>query len=463
MKGELQRFSRRELANVIAFSDSDEFKSTVVMLKLMQNALIHEIREHAAAAAAGRERARPAGPDTESPEQGAAPTDKALSEPQGAEHVATGVVEGFVDGRQRRGQDARRPGGGGQEGPDSLKARERLEGWSAEGRSVEVQEEVARAVQHLLQHALSDALCEQQERTEAAVARRLEEALAELAGQQQAAALAQQDQMRRGFAVVTAAVNNLHRLLHHQHHLSGLRLDQPGEDDAARHQAAQAPLLVAHDPAPRTRQTPARPAMSPPERPQKVYDLVRVPSLNGGRADASAAVEGLLPAQTPATAMRPGSALRAGRGKSKIARHQHTKPLDFESPRARVPDSTAFATPRGSARQPPAFCTPAAAELGAPAPGAGEAAVVDGVEWEGPGGQRTPVPRGGVMQSRHGADAAISAEVVGVSQGASPFDPVTPAAASVPRLETHHSDTGEYGEMQESESNAWFEALRNKL
>ena len=40
MKGELQRFSRRELANVIAFSDSDEFKSTVVMLKLMQNALI---------------------------------------------------------------------------------------------------------------------------------------------------------------------------------------------------------------------------------------------------------------------------------------------------------------------------------------------------------------------------------------------------------------------------------------
>ena len=407
MKGELQRFSRRELANVIAFSDSDEFKSTVVMLKLMQNALIHEIREHAAAAAAGRERARPAGPDTESPEQGAAPTDKALSEPQGAEH-----------------------------------ARERLEGWSADGRSVEVQEEVARAVQHVLQHALSDALCEQQERTEAAVARRLEEALAELAGQQQAAALALQDQMagqqqaaalalqdqmRRGFAVVTAAVNNLHRLLHHQHQLSGLRLDQPGEDDAARHQAAQAPLLVAHDPAPRTRQTPARPAMSPPERPQKVYDLVRVPSLNGGRADASAAVEGLLPAQTPATAMRPGSALRAGRGKSKIARHQHTKPLDFESPRA------------------------------------GEAAVVDGVEWEGPGGQRTPVPRGGVMQSRHGADAAISAEVVGVSQGASPFDPVTPAAASVPRLETHHSDTGEYGEMQESESNAWFEALRNKL
>ena len=389
MKGELQRFSRRELANVIAFSDSDEFKSTVVMLKLMQNALIHEIREHAAAAAAGRECARPAGPDTESPEQGAAPTDKALSEPQGAEH-----------------------------------ARERLEGWSADGRSVEVQEEVARAVQHVLQHALSDALCEQQERTEAAVARRLEEALAELAGQQQAAALAQQDQMRRGFAVVTAAVNNLHRLLHHQHHLSGLRLDQPGEDDAARHQAAQAPLLVAHDPAPRTRQTPARPAMSPPERPQKVYDLVRVPSLNGGRADASAAVEGL---RTPATAMRPGSALRAGRGKSKIARHQHTKPLDFESPRA------------------------------------GEAAVVDGVEWEGPGGQRTPVPRGGVMQSRHGADAAISAEVVGVSQGASPFDPVTPAAASVPRLETHHSDTGEYGEMQESESNAWFEALRNKL
>ena len=396
MKGELQRFSRRELANVIAFSDSDEFKSTVVMLKLMQNALIHEIREHAAAAAAGRERARPAGPDTESPEQGAAPTDKALSEPQGAEH-----------------------------------ARERLEGWSAEGRSVEVQEEVARAVQHVLQHALSDALCEQQERTEAAVARRLEEALAELAGQQLAAALALQDQMRRGFAVVTAAVNNLHRLLHHQHQLSGLRLDQPGEDDAARHQAAQAPLLVAHDPAPRTRQTPARPAMSPPERPQKVYDLVRVPSLNGGRADARASVEGLLPAHTPATAMRPGSALRAGRGKSKIARHQHTKPLDFESPRA------------------------------------GEAAVVDGVEWEGPGGQRTPVPRGGVMQSRHGADAAISAEVVGVSQGASPFDPVTPAvsdaAASVPRLETHHSDTGEYGEMQESESNAWFEALRNKL
>ena len=108
MKGELQRFSRRELANVIAFSDSDEFKSTVVMLKLMQNALIHEIREHAAAAAAGRERARPAGPDTESPEQGAAPTDKALSEPQGAEHVATGVVEGFVDGACVRRESAER-------------------------------------------------------------------------------------------------------------------------------------------------------------------------------------------------------------------------------------------------------------------------------------------------------------------------------------------------------------------
>ena len=36
MKGELERFSRRELANVIAFSNSDEFKSTVVMLKLLQ-------------------------------------------------------------------------------------------------------------------------------------------------------------------------------------------------------------------------------------------------------------------------------------------------------------------------------------------------------------------------------------------------------------------------------------------
>jgi len=34
MKGELERFSRPELANVIAFSDSDEF--TVVMLKLLQ-------------------------------------------------------------------------------------------------------------------------------------------------------------------------------------------------------------------------------------------------------------------------------------------------------------------------------------------------------------------------------------------------------------------------------------------
>ena len=423
MKGELQRFSRRELANVIAFSDSDEFKSTVVMLKLMQNALIHEIREHSAAAAA--DRARAAGADTESPEQVAAPTDKALSKRQGAEHEANGGVEGYVDGRHRKGQDARRPGR--QQGPDNLKARERHEVWSAEGRSVEVQEEVARAMQHVLQHALSDALSEQQERTEAALARRLEEAVAELVVQQQAAALAQQDQLRRGFAVVTAAVNNLHRLLHHQHQLSGLRLDRQGEDDAARHQA---PFLVAHDTAPRTRQTPARPAMSPPERPQKVYDLVRVPILNGG----SASTEGLLPAQALATSIRPGSALRAGR-KSKIASHQHTKPLDFESPRALVPDSTFFA----------------AAEL-------------DGVELEGPGGERTPVPRGGAMQSRHGADAAISAEVVGVSQGVpAPFDPVTPAAASVPRLETHHSDADAYGDLQESESNAWFEALRNKL
>ena len=45
MKGELERFSRRELANVIAFSDSDEFKSTVVMLKLLQGSVVSEIKD----------------------------------------------------------------------------------------------------------------------------------------------------------------------------------------------------------------------------------------------------------------------------------------------------------------------------------------------------------------------------------------------------------------------------------
>ena len=34
MRGELWRFSRRELVNVLAFSDSDEFKSTVVMYEM---------------------------------------------------------------------------------------------------------------------------------------------------------------------------------------------------------------------------------------------------------------------------------------------------------------------------------------------------------------------------------------------------------------------------------------------
>ena len=46
MKGELERFSRRELANVIAFSNSDEFKSTVVMLKLLQGSIISEASRH---------------------------------------------------------------------------------------------------------------------------------------------------------------------------------------------------------------------------------------------------------------------------------------------------------------------------------------------------------------------------------------------------------------------------------
>jgi hypothetical protein len=39
MKGELWRYSRRELVNVLAFSDSEEFKSTVVMLKIMDTKL----------------------------------------------------------------------------------------------------------------------------------------------------------------------------------------------------------------------------------------------------------------------------------------------------------------------------------------------------------------------------------------------------------------------------------------
>jgi len=42
-QGELERFSRRELANVIAFSNSDEFKSTIVMLKLLQGSIVSEV------------------------------------------------------------------------------------------------------------------------------------------------------------------------------------------------------------------------------------------------------------------------------------------------------------------------------------------------------------------------------------------------------------------------------------
>ena len=45
MRGELWRYSRRELVNVLAFSDSEDFKSTVMMLKIMDIKLTTEIMQ----------------------------------------------------------------------------------------------------------------------------------------------------------------------------------------------------------------------------------------------------------------------------------------------------------------------------------------------------------------------------------------------------------------------------------
>jgi len=45
MRGELLRFSGRELVNVLAFSESDEFKSTVVMLKIMDTKVAKAVRD----------------------------------------------------------------------------------------------------------------------------------------------------------------------------------------------------------------------------------------------------------------------------------------------------------------------------------------------------------------------------------------------------------------------------------
>ena len=45
MRGELWRFSRRELANVLSFSENEEFGSTILMLKLFENTLTSGMRD----------------------------------------------------------------------------------------------------------------------------------------------------------------------------------------------------------------------------------------------------------------------------------------------------------------------------------------------------------------------------------------------------------------------------------
>ena len=45
MCGELWRFSRKELTNVLSLSDSRDFAGTILMLKLFENQFIHEMKQ----------------------------------------------------------------------------------------------------------------------------------------------------------------------------------------------------------------------------------------------------------------------------------------------------------------------------------------------------------------------------------------------------------------------------------
>ena len=45
MRGELWRFSRKELTNVLSLSDSRDFAGTILMLKLFENQFIHEMKQ----------------------------------------------------------------------------------------------------------------------------------------------------------------------------------------------------------------------------------------------------------------------------------------------------------------------------------------------------------------------------------------------------------------------------------
>ena len=54
LAGELWRFSRRELANVLSLSDSSEFGSTILMLKLFENSVHHKLNKLAASVGNGK-------------------------------------------------------------------------------------------------------------------------------------------------------------------------------------------------------------------------------------------------------------------------------------------------------------------------------------------------------------------------------------------------------------------------
>ena len=84
MKGELQRFSRRELANVIAFSDSDEFKKALASKLQRVQALEKKLsKEEKKAAAEAAKLARRA-----AKEERDAAKDKGSKEPKAAKGKA---------------------------------------------------------------------------------------------------------------------------------------------------------------------------------------------------------------------------------------------------------------------------------------------------------------------------------------------------------------------------------------